>query len=350
MVSLLLKELAAARKQEAAAAAELAQVKGELAATVQQSDMEQRRSSGSGSRSAAMPVRQPAAAAAAAGGRIPAFRPAGQAPPPRQGKARPQLRTAELPVAAPTSGKSAQGEAQVLRQDNAELRSQLEALCAHCRHLQRQLGAADVAAKPSANGSGGAVTAGQQTSVAVHVRVPQQEGQQQLARAASPQRAQRARHGEQEGSTVVAAVVCSSPRRSRSPARVGAALVSSLDATGGGVDELAVAVFEASRVCGAVPCAAGRGQISASGWCLGAARRPCHSSAPGRLVGAPLPPTSPPSALPSLLPSSAAASSRRPGRPAPGTEPRAAAQPEAVLQAGQGSGRGSGQVSAGLGR
>lgn len=255
VVSLLLKELAAARKQEAAAAAELAQVKGELAAAVQQSDVERFRNSGGGSRSAAGSARQPAAAAAAAGGRIPAFRPAGQAPPPRQGKARLQLRTAELPVAAPISGKSTQREAQALRQDNAELRSQLEAVYTHCRHLQHQLGAADAAAKPPANGSSGAVTAGQQRSVAVHVRVPQQEGQRQPAHAASPQRAQRAqRGGEQEGNTVVAAVVCSSPRRSRSPACVGAALVSSLDATGGGVDELAVAVFEASRVRGSFVC------------------------------------------------------------------------------------------------
>ena len=243
VVSLLLKELSAARKQEAAAAAELAQLKGDLAAASRRGDRERRRDSSGGGRGIA-----------AAGGRIPAFRPASQAPPPRQGKARPLASLAEPPPAAPTNRAGSQGEAEALQQDNAELRSQVEALYAHCRHLQRQLGAGNAAAKPPASSSSaGARIAVDgltgQAAVAAHVCAPQREHQQQPARAASPQRAQRAQHaGERDGgSTLLAAVVCSSPRRARSPARVNAAIVSS-PATGGAVEELAMAVFEASAV------------------------------------------------------------------------------------------------------
>lgn len=252
VVSLLLKELAAARKQEAAAAAELAQMKGELSAATQRGDGERRRDSGSGSGRGAAPVAAPrpsAAAGGVAGSRtIPAFRPAGQAPPPpvRQGKGRPQAVRLESQAAAPTGVQASQGEVQALRQDNAELRSQLEALYAHCRHLQRQLGAAGSAAKSPS--SGGAATSGSpagQAAVGVQVRLAQPDSRRQPARAASPQRAQRAqRTGEQEGSTVLAAVLCSSPRRAGSPTRVSAAVVRSPAA--GGVDELAMAVFEAS--------------------------------------------------------------------------------------------------------
>lgn len=252
VVSLLLKELAAARKQEAATAAALAQMQGQLSAATQRGDGERRREFGSGGSRGAAPAaaaRPPAAAGGAAGSRtIPAFRPAGQAPPPpvRHGKARAQAVRLDAQAAAPTGVQTSQSEAQALRQDNAELQLQLEALYAHCRNLQRQLGAAGSPAKSPS--SGGAATSGSpaaQAAVGVQVRLAQPDSRRQPARAASPQRAQRAqRTDEQEGSTVLAAVLCSSPRRARSPTRVSAAVVRSPAA--GGVDELAMAVFEAS--------------------------------------------------------------------------------------------------------
>lgn len=149
-----------------------------------------------------------AAAAAAAGApapssrrsSIPAFRPAGLAPPhrprsQRPGRAEPAAAAAGQPPAEPHA------QMQALQRDNAEMRGQLEALYAHCRRLERRL--------DSAQG-----LLGQQ--------VP------------SPP----------PSSTVVAAVCSASPRRQpRSPTMQAAVVVASPRAGAAGAD-LAAAVFE----------------------------------------------------------------------------------------------------------
>jgi hypothetical protein len=155
VVSMLLRELDAARQQGSAAQAELAAVKSELLVSLRQRSKQQ-----GGSGGAAETVRRHTpVAAAAAPTRIKAFRPPGQAPPPKA--AHKPGRLQGTPSAAARSSISPrppqeQPVAAALRQENSEMRTHLEALYAHCRHLQRQLvAAASVQPRRAASPVGG---------------------------------------------------------------------------------------------------------------------------------------------------------------------------------------------------
>lgn len=209
VVALLLRELDAARMQASAAEAEAARVKSEAQPA-------RRRSDKGGHTLAAA-----AGAAPAPSGLIAAFRPAGAAPPPVQ---RPNCSAAG---AAPPPARSSthDNQVQALQQDNVEMRGQIEALYAHCRHLQHQLDAAIQPLPP---------------------------------------------HSPQQPKAAEAAPLSSPPRCPRSPGRT-TVVVASPRANGSTAD-LAVAVFEASRSA-VVVCSSG---LQVGG--MGSAKRACCTS------------------------------------------------------------------------
>jgi hypothetical protein len=138
VMSELLRDLDVARQQGSAAQEELAAVKSELLLSLRQRSKQQ-----GGSGGTAEAVRHKLAAAATPPTHIKAFRPPGQAPLP---KAFHKPRRQQGVPSAWSSGSPRQPqedpEAAALRQENLEMRAHLEALDAHCRHLQRQLEAA----------------------------------------------------------------------------------------------------------------------------------------------------------------------------------------------------------------
>ena len=184
VVTVLLRELDAARKQGAAAQAELAALKDQVvtAALGHEPRLGTARATGS---PASQVGRKPAAASADGGSntrrvaagaaptRIAAFRPPVPAPTPRQQQhskhsvARPEASpnsTRAAPRAPASAAEVAAGggpeqhgrqpsKVEALQRGNAEMRAHLEALYAHCRHLQRQLDARSGGAQSSASDS-----------------------------------------------------------------------------------------------------------------------------------------------------------------------------------------------------
>lgn len=164
VVPILLRALDAAKRQGAAAETELAALKDDFIASLRHSKQQGGVYASSGS---SRGLKEASTAPGAAPGRIKAFRPPGQAPPPKQALPAPPPKPHRASAASSGAARGGerssgggsrgaigpaflQGHApqaerqerlQVLQQDNAEMRAHLEALYAHCRHLQRQLDA-----------------------------------------------------------------------------------------------------------------------------------------------------------------------------------------------------------------
>lgn len=155
IVATLLRELDAAQQQGAAAHAELASVKSELLRQQREQDKRSRASGAaagvSSGRSKAKAGTAPAAApgkgSVPLSGQIKAFRPAGQAAPPR--RALQAARTGSQLGAAPHHAAPAAADMAGLQRDNAEMRTHLQALLSHCQQLQHKLEASAASAVTS---------------------------------------------------------------------------------------------------------------------------------------------------------------------------------------------------------